>query len=164
VRQTSALMWTLFLCLSAFLIDARAGEQLYDDTHCFAGTSAMVFRSKELTVLSYELRGITRSNLVTGDGVNLTSHCVGVVKVAAGERTENGYCKFMAPNEDFTIREYSRMGAGNPVGHWKTLHGTGTWQGVSGKGTFQAITKGKPITKGTFQNCSQWKGTFHLPD
>jgi hypothetical protein len=59
VRQTSALMWTLFLCLSAFLIDARAGEQLYDDTHCFAGTSAMVFRSKELTVLSYELRGWT---------------------------------------------------------------------------------------------------------
>jgi hypothetical protein len=38
----------------------EAVEKSYDDTHCFAGTFVVVFKSKELTTLSYELQGITR--------------------------------------------------------------------------------------------------------
>ena len=147
----------------SLLGSAQAVEKSYDDTHCFAGNVVVVSKSKELTTLSYELQGVTRSNLEAAAANPLTSHCVGVLKRMAGERTENGYCKFMDADGDFTIRQYSRIGAGNPQGNWQVLQGTGKWQGTAGKGTFKSITRTKPITPGTFQNCSVWKGTLTLP-
>jgi hypothetical protein len=160
MKWQSGLMLALWVSL---LGTAHAVETSVDQTNCFAGSVVVVSKSKELTTLSYELRGVTRSNLEASEASPQTYHCVGVLKRMAGERTENGYCKFMDVDGDFTIRQYSRMGAGNPQGNWQVLQGTGKWQGATGKGTFKSITRAKPITPGTFQNCSVWKGTLTLP-
>ena len=80
----------------------------------------------------------------------------------AGQLTALTYSKFMDPDGDFVILEIT-IAPGETEGDCKFLQGTGKWKGIKGGGKVRAITRGKPITPGTFQGCNRWTGTFGLP-
>ena len=69
----------VFVCV--VFVPIAQGETPYDMTMCGAGTVTLVSASKELTVLSNDITGITMSNEPKKVFDNLTFHCVGVVKV-----------------------------------------------------------------------------------
>ena len=43
------------------------------------------------------------------------------------------------------------------------LQGTGKWKGITGLGKYEHITRGKPITSGTVQECVRETGKFQIP-
>jgi len=158
--RTSMVVMTLLGVLLCMAV-AQAKEIPFDYTYCLSGTAIVVSASKELTVSSFESRGIIRSNIEDKRLDNHTFHCIGVGR--SGEKSaSNGYCKLMSPDGDFYVTEYSRVDTDDFT--WKALQGTGRWQGIMGGGTFRTITQGKPITPGTFQNCGRATGKYTLPD
>jgi hypothetical protein len=80
----------------------------------------------------------------------------------AGQLTGLTYSKFMDPDGDFVIVE-STLTPGETESNVKFLQGTGKWKGIKGSGKGKVITRGKPITPGTVQQCTRWTGTFELP-
>ena len=68
----------IVLGLVMFIPVAQA-EQPFDITDCGSGTITMVSTSKELTVFSFDLKGISRSNHENKVFDNTTFHCVGVM-------------------------------------------------------------------------------------
>ncbi len=79
----------------------------------------------------------------------------------AGQLTLLTYSKFMDPDGDFVLLEIT-FAPGETEGNFKFLQGTGKWKGIKGGGKVTTITRGKPITPGTFQQCTRWTGTFEL--
>jgi len=141
-------------------IPVAQAETPYDITACYSGTITMLSQSKELTIFSMDIKGIARSNHENKVFDNCTFNCVAVVRITAGKRTGLGYCKFLDPDGDIVVFEVTYVGA---EGTSKFLHGTGKWKGITGSGKFRTIARGKPITKGTAQNCSRATGTIELP-
>lgn len=143
-----------------FFVTMVHAEQPYDITNCWSGESKVLFASKELVVMGYELKGIARDNLEAKSFDNMSFQCVGISKIVAGKTSGSSYCKFMDLDGDYTVGETTSSGA---EGNWKFLHGTGKWNGVTGGGKMMYITKSKPIEEGTFQNCNRATGTYELP-
>jgi hypothetical protein len=136
---------------------AQAGE--YDMTQCSSGTSSLLFSSENLTIYTFENKGITRSNTSDKDFDNATYHCVGIGRVVGKDVFIIGNCKFQAPDGSIHVGEFDGK---NREGTWKYLYGTGRFEGIQGGGPWKAITGGKPITPGTFQGCERSTGTFSL--
>jgi hypothetical protein len=132
----------------------------YDVTNCGASTVTAVSATEELTVLSIDTKGITRSNLANKAFDNATYECASVVSIAGAQRKGLGYCKFMVPDGDFVVGEQVLDSTGG--GKWKFLQGTGKWKGISGGGEFVQLTSGKPIVTGTGQGCVRASGTYEL--
>ncbi len=80
----------------------------------------------------------------------------------AGQMTAITYSKLMDPEGDFVITEVT-VSPGETETKFKFLQGTGKWKGIKGGGKVTSITRGKPITPGTFQQCTRRTGTFELP-
>src|SRR5262245_27413356 len=133
----------------------------YDVTNCGASTVTTVSATEELTVLSIDTKGITRSNSANKAFDNATYECASLVSIAGSQRKGLGYCKFMVPDGDFVVGEQVLDSAGG--GKWKFLQGTGKWKGIAGGGEFVLITSGKPIVAGTGQGCVRASGTYELP-
>ena len=129
---------------------------------CRSGEISILSASKELTVLSFELKGIDQG--LDGDKTfeNFTHRCIGIQRIRNGETWSVGNCKYMDPEGDFFIVEWDGQSGGKPL-PWKYIRGTGKWKGIKGGGTAQTVTRGKPIVDGTFQSCSKIKGTYELP-
>ena len=147
--------------LLLFLPVAQA-EQPFDCTHCRSWTITVLSATEDLTITSFEGKGIIMSNLPNKVFDNMTTHLIIVSKVMAGQVTSLTYNKFMDPDGDFVIVE-ATSAPGETEVNCKFLQGTGKWKGIKGSGKFIAITRGKPITPGTSQGCSRWTGTFELP-
>lgn len=156
-RMLAVLLTGMALCLPM----AQAAETAIADTSCRSGTVTMMTAGKEATVFGFELKGISvpSGNKITD---NQTHSCVGVVAVIQGQPSANGFCKYMDPDGDFTLLEWHRTGKRNE-GTWKYIFGTGKWKGIQGSGKYQVLTAGKPIAKGTFQNCIRATGRFEVP-
>jgi len=135
-------------------------QQPYDITLCVSGTVTMISSDKELTVFSAEVKGIIQSNHENRIFDNCTTHGSGVVLITGGKKTGVSYPKIMDPDGDFIVEEHTL--AGEAVAN-KILYGTGKWKGIIGEGKITPLTRGKPITPGTFQNCGRSTGTFELP-
>ena len=151
-----ALIFVLGFCIFTPIAQAEP----YDITNCWAGETTMLVASKELVVMSYDLKGICRDNLDTKAFENMSFQCIGLSKIVAGKPTGNGYCKFMDKDGDYMVGETTSAG---PEGTWKALYGTGKWKGITGSGKNMYITNSKPIVEGTFQNCNRSTGTYELP-
>jgi len=136
---------------------AHAAE--YDLTQCYSGTSNLPFSSEKLTIFTFELKGITRSNSSDKDFDNATFHCVGISRVIGKDTIVTGSCKFQAPDASIHVGEFN---AKNREGTWKFLYRTGRYEGIEGGGPYKTIIRGKPITLGTFQGCDRVTGTFSL--
>ena len=161
---TLSAMAVIALCFVTFLPVANAEEKPMNLISCRSGTVTMLSASKELTIYSYDIKGIDLGAKGDKTFENFTHRCVGVsaIKGGGGERLTKGYCKYMDPDGDFFIVSWD-----GPIGKeplpFDVIHGTGKWKGIKGSGTVIPITRGKPIAKGTFQMCIEVTGTYELP-
>lgn len=151
------LLGSTLLAASAF-----AEKISMDWINCRAGTIKLLTASKEATVYALEFTGIT---VPTGNKVfdNQTHICVGSISIINGKGSGGGFCKYMDPDGDFTLLEWTRS-ATSPAGTWKYLYGTGKWKGIKGGGDYMGASAGKPIEKGTLQICTRATGSYELPN
>src|SRR5262249_11939872 len=96
-------------------------EQPYDLIRCSSGTFVTASASDELTVGSFEEFGIARSNHTNKLFDNWPFHCVRIQRVMGSQATVSGYCKYLAPNGDFVVGEFTSVGT---EGQWRFLQGT----------------------------------------
>jgi hypothetical protein len=146
-----------FLGLAWFLPAVHA-EPL-DITNCSSGTTNVLLATDELTIMTTDVKGITRDNLPSKVFENMTYHCVGLFKVISGKRYGTTNCKFMDPGGDYFVVEasYGPEGAKAPF-----LYGTGKFKGITGNCESKPITSGKPIVAGTTQGCARVTGAYEL--
>ena len=147
------------LILTTFVPMGRA-ETPFDITECHSGIVKPMYLSEPLRIFSAEGFGIVMSNHENKVFHNFTVHIMAIGQIMPGKTMESGYSKLIDPEGDIIMMEFSRV---EPEGVSKILYGTGKWKGIKGSGKVRAITRGKPITPGTFQGCSRWTGTFELP-
>jgi hypothetical protein len=155
------------ICVAAILWDLPMlnsiahAEQPIDITYCLSLTMTVVSQNEEMTVTSFDFKGIARSNLPDKAFDNLTFHGVGVGRVVAGKSHDYGYIKFMNPDGDYVVTENLRD-LGNTDATWKFLQGTGKWKGIQGGGKLQPAARGRPILKDTVQGCIRMTGKYEL--
>jgi len=140
-------------------IPVAQAETPFDLTNCYYGTLTVLYKSKELTILTSELRGIARSNHENKVFDNCSFHSVQILQIMNGKLKRSGHTKFMDPDGDCFFVEVS----GGKTGAVRFLYGTGKWKGITGTGKFARIARGKAMEPGTFQGCVRNTGTFELP-
>lgn len=133
-------------------------ETPYDITSCYSGTLTDLFRSKELTIFSTDVKGIGVSNHENKVFDNCSFHSAQIIQIINGKWKRSGHSKFMDPDGDYFFVEIS----GEKSAVVKFLYGTGKWKGITGTGKFERIARGKAIEPGTFQGCVRNTGTFEL--
>ncbi len=150
-----------FISILAFvtLIPKVQAQQPYDINCCGSGTVTMLSASKELTIVSLELRGVTQSIHSNKVFDKCSWHAVGVNRIVDGKRHWMQYRKYMDLDGDTFVVELSGV---DQDGTLKFLEGTGKWKGITGGGNAYATTIVKPITPGTTQYCGRSTGTFEL--
>ena len=148
----------IVFCLVIHIPVAQA-ETPYDITPCSSGTITMLSKSKELTILSIDLKGIARSNHENKVFDNCSFNSVQIIQIMNGKWKRSGHTKFMDPDGDYFFVEVS----GGRAAAVRFLYGTGKWKGITGTGKFERIARGKSMEPGTFQGCVRNTGTFELP-
>ena len=152
---TLAIVFGLFIVISV-----SQAEQTYDITDCGSATFVTNSESKELTVMTFDIKGMTRSNHENKIFDNCSFNHWGVLRDMAGQLSAYGYSKYLDPDGDFVVMESVRVGAEVTC---KFLQGTGKWKGIKGGGVVRRVAQAKPIMPGTSQLCSRHIGTFELP-
>ena len=148
----------LILGLVIFLPIAHA-QTPYDITDCGSMTFTVNSASEELTIITFDFKGIARSNSENKVFDNSTFHVVVILKTVDGKRTSNSYWKIQDPDGDVVIAEVLVVG---PEKTMTFLHGTGKWKGIKGGGKGKTTVVGKSVVPGTVQSCSRYVGTFEL--
>jgi hypothetical protein len=146
-----------FLGLVMFISIVQAEPM--DITNCSSGTSNVLISTDEITIMTTDVKGITRDNLDSKVFDNMTYHCVGLFKVMSGKRYGTTNCKFMSPDGDYFMVEasYGPEGATAPF-----LLGTGKFKGITGNCVSKPITSGKPVVPGTTQGCARVTGNYEF--
>lgn len=142
----------------AIHIPVAQAETPYDITNCYYGTLTTLYKSKELTILTSDVRGIARSSHENKVFDNCSFHSVQIIQIMNGKKKRSGHTKFMDPDGDYFFVEVS----GGENATVKFLYGTGKWKGITGTGKFESIAHGKSMEPGTFQGCVRNTGTFEL--
>jgi hypothetical protein len=156
-------VFTIIFCLVLSFSVARA-EQPIDITYCLSMTTTTVSETPDLSIGSFDFKGIARSNLENKAFDNLTFHGIGVARDVPDKRRHRyGYIKFMDPDGDILITENLHTPDMGTESNWNFLQGTGKWKGVKGGGKLRVAAGGKPITPGTVQGCMRMTGTYELP-
>jgi len=165
--MTSSKKWmmaTLSTVFCLILSISTAQTEPIDITYCLALTRTMVSETQELSIHSFDFKGIARSNLESKMFDNLTFHGIGVGRDLGDKRMHRyGYIKFMDPDGDILVTENLRTLDVGPDSDWNFLQGTGKWKGIKGGGKLRPAAGGRPITPGTTQGCIRMTGTFELP-
>lgn len=138
----------------------NAEEVQFDRSACGSATLTAVSLEKDVKTFSFDMKGISWDNKGEDFAGAATMHCVGVLKIVGGEKTSNGYCKFM-DSEGTRDYEYTKI---NDESTFKYIGGTGKYEGITGGGKSTTLTKVKPIVKGTYQSCARGTGTWKIPD
>jgi hypothetical protein len=149
-----------FVLTINLMIPVAQAQQQYDITDCGSMTFTINSESEELTIMTFDFKGIARSNSENKTFDNFTVFYVGVARSTPGSTGAYGYSKYMDPDGDFVVMESIREGAET---HCRFLQGTGKWKGIKGEGKLRRIAAGKPISPGTNQYCTRHIGTFELP-
>jgi hypothetical protein len=166
VHMYSKNVWKVggLLLLSLFIFISIAQAEPIDITYCLSMTTTLVSETQELSVHSFDFKGIARSNLESKAFDNLTFHGIGVARDLADKRIHRyGYIKFMDPDGDILVTENLHTLDAGQESDWNFLQGTGKWKGIKGGGKLRSAAGGKPITPGTRQGCMRMMGTFELP-
>jgi len=157
-----ALILSIFALIgSSPLILAESAEQSYDVDSCVSMDISPLVRSEEITIFSFDSKGIVRSNSENKVFDNCTVHLKGVAVLEGKKQTVYAYMKYLDPDGDYVIYLYTQ----NPGEKAATtiLAGTGKYKGITGGGKAVRIAVGKPLTEGTMQFCNNHKGTFTMP-
>lgn len=157
INKVKILSVAMVLGLAIFVSFVQAEPM--DITNCSSGTTNVLIATDELTMMTTDVKGITRDNLDSKFFDNMTYHAIGLFKVMGGKRYGTTMVKFMAPNGDYFIVEatYSPEGATAPF-----LLGTGKFKGITGNCESKPITSGKPIVPGTTQGCARVTGNYEF--
>jgi hypothetical protein len=147
---------------SSLLNPAESAEQVYDVDVCVSMDITPLVQSQEITIATWDAKGIMRSNIESKVFDNWTVHTLGVMVAEGKNRTYHGYMKYLAPDGDYVIFQYKKN-PGEQASTTTLLAGTGKWKGITGGGKAVLITKGIPVVKGTYQFCNNHKGTFTVP-
>jgi len=162
MRSTAAIavgIASLVVCASA------AQAQEFDVTHCYAGTTNVVFAADGAVVFTFDHKGIYRANGEKKSLHGMSIHCVGVVEQITPERPQRGGCKGVNPNGDQIFAVFEGSGpVGKVTGTAKAVGGTGAWKGVTGGGKWEVHTGSKPAVPGTFQGCLRYHGEYKVPN
>ena len=144
----------IFLFMSA----VHAADS-FESLACRSGTTTYIQNTKELVIMSFEVKGILQSKSNAEILNNVSEQCVGTLKRAGGEAIQRGFCRYLYPNGDINVVEWD---GGANDGKWQFLSGTGKWENIKGGGTWKANPRPKPIVEGTIQNCITITGTYEL--
>jgi hypothetical protein len=144
--------------LGMFIFSGNAhAETPFDFTYCGSSTITMVSESKELTVFGMNGKGSVSSNHENKVFDNFTYQFVGIVRVVDGDRSGNGYTKYIDPDGDIIVQEFTMVGMESSI---RLLQGTGKWKGITGSGKSVPIKDGTPTAPGT--TCRRIIGIFTL--
>ena len=161
MNSISKLRTVIAVCIGVFLfIPVAQAQTPFDITECLAGTSTVVFDSKEIRIGSTEGKGIIFSHHENKVFDNCTFQVVAIAKTVDGKRRSDSYWKIMDLDGDVIVAEAVVLG---PEKTMKFLHGTGKWKGIKGEAKGKTTAIGKFIAPGTIQSCSRYIGTFELP-
>jgi hypothetical protein len=149
-----------FVLTLGLIIPVAQAQQSYDITDCGSMTFTINSESQELSIITFDFKGISWSNSENKVFDNCSVFYVGVARTMTGKSSAYGYSKYLDPDGDFVIMESIREGDETRC---KFLQGTGKWKGIKGEGKLRRIAVGKPITPGTSQYCTRHIGTFELP-
>jgi hypothetical protein len=156
-----AFIGIFFLCI---FIPVAQAETPFDITSCLTGPATVLSSSKELVILSVELKGIIMSNHENKVFDNFISHFVGVSRIMSGQVDARGYSKLTDLDGSFIITETTTFGPiGKTTWKWKFLYGTGKWKGITGSASVHPITSRRSLVEGTWRGCYKATGTFELP-
>jgi len=148
---------------SSPLNPAECAEQVYDVDACVSmELSAPIVRSQEISIFSFDGKGIMRSNNESKVFDNCTIHTQGVAVIEGKNMTVYAYMKYLDPGGDFVIFRYTQN-PGEKAATTTIMAGTGKYKGITGGGKAKRITRGKPVAAGTNQFCNNHKGTFTVP-
>ncbi len=158
-RDKRGISIVIAIGLVTFVAAAEA-QQPFEITDFWFAKVTMLSESKELTVLSSEVWGITNSDNDNKLFNNLTSHCMSLRTFVAGKAQKSIlYSKFMDGDGDYFIVEtIGREGQGD----WTFLQGTGKWTGIKGGGKAWFSARGKPQAPGTGHGRVKMTGTYEL--
>ena len=148
---------TIVLGLVIYIPVVQA-ETSYDLNNCYSGTATDLYRTKELTIIAIDSKGIAVSNHENKIFDNCSFHSTQIIQIMNGKWKRFGHTKFMDPDGDYFFVEVS----GDKSAAVKFLYGTGKWEGITGTGKFERVARGKAIEPGTFQGCVRNTGTFEL--
>jgi hypothetical protein len=141
---------------------AKSAEQMYDVDVCVSMDLSVLVRSQEITILTWDGKGIMRSNNESKVFDNCTMHTLGVMEIAGKNITVYGHMKYFDPSGDYVIFRFTKN-PGEKAATTTLLAGTGKWKGITGGGKAVRITRGKPVAAGTNQFCNNHKGRFTVP-
>lgn len=151
------------LGMVAFSPEVQAGSQELDYTGCRNAEFTLLSQSDEMTVLGIDLKGVDRSNHENKLFDGFSHRCNGVYMIRGDETAGNGFCKYLAPDGDYTLLQWRNTGK-RGTGTWEFLEGSGKFKGVKGGGDYETVMRAKPITPGSLQFCIRVTGTLELPE
>jgi len=138
---------------------AQSAEQTYDVDACVSMEFSPLVRSQEITILTWDAKGIMRSNSESKVFDNCTVHTLGVMQIEGKNTTLYGHMKYLDREGDYVIFRYTQN-PGEKAATTTILAGTGKYKGITGGGKAVRIAMGKPVVEGTIQFCNNHKGTF----
>ena len=156
VTRRAAAAMALALAGTGALADGRSISLM----NCRSGTTTVLTHSPELTLMAIEHTGV-HSGFRLKTFENNTNHCIGTMRISAGERQGNGFCRNVDPDGDETYVEWNII---DGEGTWSFIAGTGKWRGIRGGGESRSIVTGTPVRDGTYQGCVRITGEYTLPD
>jgi hypothetical protein len=143
----------------AMFIPVALAETPYDITNCYYGTFTRLYKDKDLTISTLDIRGICRSNHENKVLDDASFHNVQIMQIMKGKRKRYGHTKFIDKDGDYIVGEIT----GGNTAIVNLIYGTGKWKGITGSGKFEVISRGKSMEPGTFHGCVRNTGTFELP-
>jgi hypothetical protein len=153
----------VFLSLLMFLPVAQAQRQDIESQKCYVQIWNVVTSSPEMSVFTYDQKGIMQSSNESKLFDNWTDHTVGIVKSISGKASWNGFAKETAPDGEFIIWElYGDSESKTTTG--KAIYGTGKWKNVKGERKTSTIASGRPfVPNSTLAMCLKVVGWIELP-
>jgi hypothetical protein len=146
------------LMISLFAQTTLAADS-FESMACRTATITNFQNSKELVIMTIELKGVLQSKTNSEILNNVSEMCAATYKKAGDEIAQRGFCKYMYPNGDINVVEWD---GGANDGKWHFLLGTGKWENIKGGGAWKVYLRAKPIAEGTGQSCMTITGTYEL--
>ena len=162
VGISSALLTVAFLNSAS----AEASEEgTASGTASYSGASKALAMGKERLHIVYEMHGVLAQDSEGNfPASSASTRCVGSFHAIKGAFNNNsGFCVYMDAEGDQWFSTYDSAGQiGQGKGTYTIVGGTGKYQGISGGGEF-TYTDMRPVSEGTFQTQTKYKGNWKLP-
>ncbi|NBY54204.1 MAG: hypothetical protein EBQ48_02395 [Betaproteobacteria bacterium] len=132
----------------------------FDYTACWTQTSATVVFSKTHSATTYELVGITKSNIPDHFLDNNAFRCLGHSTNFHGKQTNANVCESIDPSGDKRLSQFILGGDG--ITQRVQVAGTGKYDGATFETKVSGNMTGPVIKPGVTNACNRQTGTYTL--